>query len=166
METLLRLRRLMSKQINKKVKVAHQDSDIVLLSYSCNNKHDKEKFSYEISESNCEVRFSARCYLDMSQNTESFSANEKMKKIKFDNIKIQNEEMEKLRIIVGRYGISSVFGNFKPQRKSGKGGNESTYSLCMKWSDGDSAVVDSIGSASGVLKSFFEGLTKRVMGCL
>ena len=49
METLLRLRRLMSKQINKKVKVAHQDSDIVLLSYSCNNKHDKEKFYYEIS---------------------------------------------------------------------------------------------------------------------
>lgn len=162
MDTLLSARTALKKIINRKVNIAHGDSDIILMSYSCNHNNNEKKFSYKIEECNDEILFSAKCYI----NTNGYMENDfnSLEKVKLKNIKIQNEDMYRLREIAGKYGMSSVFSSFKPEKKENIDSNQ--YSLCVKWDNGESAVIDSVGSESNVLRHFFEGIIKRELGVI
>ena len=139
---------------------------IVSITYECSHMVSTECFSYNISELDDEIYFSAQCFLsnpfDDNDVYNSLINAGGPKPISIENKKIDLDEMIKLRELAGRYGISSIFTSFKPQRCRAQKYDETTCTLRMKWSDGDLAQVDSVGSVSGVLRTFFEELTRRV----
>ena len=134
----------------------HNVSEVILVSMSCGCMDYSFHYSFTLYCEQGKWLFDADCYThDKTDPTE------------FCGKTVSNEDVETLRGILEKHGTVGYVEKYKPPKKLKLPFHvldETTYSFCLGFSDGNRICSEIAGEAQNELNDFFYRLAERLVG--